>query len=40
MLDMMHSFLQDAPQLVFQIFLLYRSPEIITGTDTNNSFSK
>ncbi|XP_042864876.1 XK-related protein 9-like isoform X1 [Penaeus japonicus] len=39
MLDMMHSFLQDAPQLVFQIFLLYRSPEIITGTDTNNSFT-
>ncbi|ROT84028.1 XK-related protein 6 [Penaeus vannamei] len=39
MLDMMHSFLQDAPQLVFQIFLLYRSPEIITGTDTNNTFT-
>lgn len=32
MLDMMHSFLQDAPQLIFQIFLLYRRPELITGT--------
>ncbi|XP_042211975.1 XK-related protein 6-like isoform X3 [Homarus americanus] len=33
MLDMMHSFLQDAPQLIFQIFLLYRSPKIIIGTE-------
>ncbi|KAK8726650.1 hypothetical protein OTU49_009974 [Cherax quadricarinatus] len=33
MLDMMHSFLQDAPQLIFQIFLLYRSPGIITGKE-------
>lgn len=32
MLDMMHSFLQDAPQLIFQVFLLYRRPELITGT--------
>ncbi|XP_066960554.1 XK-related protein 9-like isoform X2 [Macrobrachium rosenbergii] len=31
MLDMMHSFLQDAPQLIFQIYLLYRSPEMIIG---------
>ncbi|KAA0189246.1 hypothetical protein HAZT_HAZT001641 [Hyalella azteca] len=29
MLEMLHGFLQDAPQLVFQIFLLYRSPNII-----------
>lgn len=27
MLDMMHSFLQDAPQLIFQIYLLYIIPE-------------
>ena len=29
MLGMLHSFLQDAPQLIFQMFLLYRSPGII-----------
>ncbi|XP_076050303.1 XK-related protein 6-like isoform X2 [Oratosquilla oratoria] len=29
MLDMLHSFLQDCPQLVFQVFLLYRSPAIM-----------
>ncbi|XP_071549883.1 uncharacterized protein 140up isoform X2 [Panulirus ornatus] len=40
MLDMMHSFLQDAPQLIFQIFLLYRSPEIITGNDEVSSATK
>ncbi|KAK7075646.1 hypothetical protein SK128_011290 [Halocaridina rubra] len=34
MLDMMHSFLQDAPQLMFQIYILYRSPEIITGSSS------
>ncbi|KAK4322573.1 hypothetical protein Pmani_006676 [Petrolisthes manimaculis] len=33
MLDMIHSFIQDAPQLVFQIFLIYRSPEILTGSN-------
>ncbi|XP_068223042.1 XK-related protein 7-like isoform X2 [Palaemon carinicauda] len=35
MLDMMHSFLQDAPQLIFQIYLLFRSPEIVTGSSGN-----
>lgn len=40
MLDMIHSFLQDAPQLVFQIFLLYRSPEIITGSNEFTSVSE
>ncbi|XP_064081081.1 XK-related protein 7-like isoform X2 [Macrobrachium nipponense] len=39
MLDMMHSFLQDAPQLIFQIYLLYRSPEIITGSDSMDSLT-
>ncbi|CAL4059461.1 unnamed protein product, partial [Meganyctiphanes norvegica] len=33
MLDMIHSFLQDAPQLIFQIYLLYVMPEIITEQD-------
>ena len=40
MLDVMHSFLQDAPQLIFQIFLLYRSPTLITGTDEWTSYGR
>ncbi|KAF2361643.1 XK-related protein [Trinorchestia longiramus] len=37
MLDMLHGFLQDAPQLVFQVFLLYRAPYIV---DTDLSDTK
>lgn len=40
MLDMMHSFLQDAPQLIFQVFLLYRRPELITGTLQESPYSE
>lgn len=39
MLDMMHSFLQDAPQLIFQIYLLYISPEIIIHGSHSDSFT-
>ncbi|XP_045607346.2 XK-related protein 9 isoform X1 [Procambarus clarkii] len=39
MLDMMHSFLQDAPQLIFQVFLLYRSPGILTGKEDNSTLT-
>ncbi|KAK3874445.1 hypothetical protein Pcinc_020609 [Petrolisthes cinctipes] len=37
MLDMIHSFLQDAPQLVFQIFLLYHSHS--PGINISNEFT-
>jgi len=36
MLSMLHSFLQDAPQLILQIFLLYRMPVLIMEDGTNS----
>jgi len=36
MLSMLHSFLQDAPQLILQIFLLYRMPVVLMEDGTTS----